>query len=413
LKFASKRATEMIHVTGGTYFERCREPHWDELYGSGLRAAAALSALADEVRLTSYIGSDDRLTLEAYALEYGIKIDPVETETTLRFSYTHGLARPFIDPALHLLKTREPLRVDAPRILRFGMLEGNAAINCDYAVYDPQSAYDPRPFSENGSHADHLAVVTNQHEGAVLTGRRELDDIGRAFLEEHGAEVAVIKSGASGARVYQRDAIEMVPAFRTRRVFPIGSGDVFSAIFAYYWAEARLPPAEAAENASRATAWYCTSRRLPIPSLAEVAATVDTPLRPVISKGDRRRIYLAGPFFTTADRWLVNEARDAFYQQGLAVFSPFHDVGVGPAAEVVPRDIEALDACDAVFAICDRFDAGTAFEVGWARARGIPVVAFVQNEPEEALKMFEGTDCEIVEDFVSAIYRASWAALEK
>ena len=88
-------------------------------------------------------------------------------------------------------------------------------------------------------------------------------------------------------------------------------------------------------------------------------------------------------------------------------------IAVWPAAEVVPEDIDALENSDAVFAITDGFDAGTLFEVGYARARGIPVVTFVQNEPEEPLKMLEGTACEIVDEFVSAIYRGSWAALER
>jgi hypothetical protein len=382
----------MIHIVGGTYYEVCREPRWDQLFGSGLRAAAALGRLSDGVRLTTYVDAHRRPTLEAYAVEYGVSVDAVTIDSTLQFSYVHGLSRPWIDPPLHLLPpAAEPLRVDAPAVLRYGILEGDAVVRGGRVVYDPQSTYDPRPFSENGSTAEHLAVVANQREGGILTRRSEVDAIGRALVEDHGAEVALLKRGAAGVRVFQAGGSVDVPAFRTETVFPIGSGDVFSAVFAHYWAELGEDPEPAAAAASRATAWYCATRRLPVPVEGEVAEVVREPIRPTTGGRQPRRVYLAGPFFTTAQRWMVDEARDGLLQQGMAVFSPYHDVGIGPATEVVPQDIAALEGCDAVFAIVDGFDAGTLFEVGYARSRGIPVVAFVQNEPEEPLKMLAGT----------------------
>jgi nucleoside 2-deoxyribosyltransferase len=95
----------------------------------------------------------------------------------------------------------------------------------------------------------------------------------------------------------------------------------------------------------------------------------------------------------------------------LKVFSPYHNVGHGPASKVVPADIKALDESDIVFALADGLDSGTIFEIGYARAKGKPVIVFVQRESEGDLKMLEGTDCEIVDDFASAIYRATWAAM--
>lgn len=96
---------------------------------------------------------------------------------------------------------------------------------------------------------------------------------------------------------------------------------------------------------------------------------------------------------------------------GLSVFSPLHDVGYGSASEVVPADIKGIESSDVVFAILDGLDTGTVFEIGYARALGKPVIAFVQNEAEVNLKMLVGTGCEIVDDFASAIYRTAWAAI--
>jgi len=205
------------------------------------------------------------------------------------------------------------------------------------------------------------------------------------------------------------DAQTVVPAYQTDRVWPIGSGDVFSAIFAYHWAQAKQAPLAAAQAASEATAYYCSTQLLPIPP--DVPSALDAPLIPlIVDEACVRRVYLAGPFFTMAQRWLVREARDALLTHGVSVFSPFHDVGIGPAETVVPRDVEELDRCDAMLALIDGGDPGTLFEVGYARRRGMPVIAFSQHEPEEALKMLQGTDCRIVDDFATAIYRTAWAA---
>ena len=122
---------------------------------------------------------------------------------------------------------------------------------------------------------------------------------------------------------------------------------------------------------------------------------------------DEYDIYLAGPFFNMPQAWLVDEARLAFQGMGLKVFSPYHDIGIGPGAHVAPKDIDALEKSRAVSAILDGVDTGTVFEAGFARARNKPVVAFAQCTPEEPLKMISGTGCEVVSDFVSAIYRAA------
>ena len=111
------------------------------------------------------------------------------------------------------------------------------------------------------------------------------------------------------------------------------------------------------------------------------------------------------------ERWLIAQSRKHLTEQGFQVFSPLHDVGHGSAEKVVPEDIAAIKKSDLLFAILDGLDPGTLFEVGYARALNEPVVAFVQNEPAKDLKMLRGTNCELVDDFASAIYRATWAAM--
>lgn len=92
----------------------------------------------------------------------------------------------------------------------------------------------------------------------------------------------------------------------------------------------------------------------------------------------------------------------------LNVFSPFHDVGHGKAIDVVDKDIEGIDQSQVMLAIVDGLDSGTLFEIGYAIAKNKKVIAYVQNEDEESLKMLEGTDCIIEKDLATAIYKTYW-----
>lgn len=187
----------------------------------------------------------------------------------------------------------------------------------------------------------------------------------------------------------------------------IGSGDIFSSAFCVAWALNEVAPVDAANFASAATAAYCDTGQIPDQHSVEEALSTLAPLNFATQPRDYR-IYLAGPFFTTGQRWMVNQARNALLSLGFHVFSPFHDVGVGRAEDVVPADVQAINDCSAVYALVDGCDAGTLFELGYARALGKPVIAFSENEPEEPLKMLQGTSCIISNNFAGSIYRLLW-----
>jgi len=404
----------MIAIAGGTYVERCVDPPWDQLFGSGGRAASSLCALDDQITLITYVDDRHRPALEALAATLGFKINATSIQSTPSFSYYHGLSEPRIRPNQQFLGKSTPLVLEDSTILRFGFLEGDAVVRGERVVYDPQSAFDPRPFHENGSTARELAIVANYRECMSLAGTQtELAplEMGRAVLQNQNAQVVVVKQGSFGATVVTQDAEKHLPAFRTERVWPIGSGDVFAAVFAYEWGVQRNDPLQAALTASLATAYYCDTTSVPIPTDLHSKFSPAS----VISSGkfphEQNQIYLAGPFFTMTQRWLIDHSRKHLTEQGFKVFSPLHDVGYGNAAKVVPEDIAAIKKSDLLFALLDGLDPGTIFEVGYARALNKPVVAFVQNEAAKDLKMLRGTDCELVDDFASAIYRATWAAM--
>jgi nucleoside 2-deoxyribosyltransferase/sugar/nucleoside kinase (ribokinase family) len=398
----------MIVVVGGTYRERCVQPRWDALYGSAGRAAAALSYVHD-TQLVTYVGDDSRRELEVLARTCGaagFNLDAHTIPATISFDYVHPLSVPVIQPPPQLLKHAAPLAARGDVVLRFGMMEATAVVEGDRVVYDPQSAYAPEPFRKNGSVAGSLAIVANGYEVQLMTSDVDPERGGRAILATEGAEVVVVKRGSLGAMVLTAKGARFdVPAYRTPSVFSIGSGDMFAAAFTLFWAVESLPPAEAAELASRATARYCASQAVELLPKAALSVLPYTALAPKSGK-----VYLAGPFFTLPERWLIEEARTHLRAMHLDVFSPVHDVGLGPADKIAKADLAGLDGCDRVLAIIDSADPGTLFEVGYARALGKPVVALTETLTEEKKKMFAGSGCTCTDDFATALYLTAWAA---
>jgi nucleoside 2-deoxyribosyltransferase len=391
-----------ITIAGGVYHERCVWPDWDQVFGSGGRAAAALCGHIDRIVLQSYARADTATRFKTYADTYGFALDSSPADQTVSFEYVHSLSIPVIRPTPARIRTNAPLAVSGETVLRFGMMEGTAIVEADRCTYDPQSAFNPEPFGANGSKANRLAIVANR--GEILALGRGSDPIESAqALLRNGAEVVVVKSGVAGAFVVEPTGVIAVPAYQTERVWTVGSGDVFAALFAVTWGVHGATPVDAAHTASRAVAEYVNSMALPIPSAATLR---QSPLPE--AHATTGRIYLASPFFTISQRWLVDETRRCLIELGMDVFSPVHEIGPGPAETIAPADLAGVDACDAMFAILDGIDSGTLFEIGYARAHNKPVYVLAQTVSEEDLKMVVGSGCQVFDDFVTALHHVAW-----
>lgn len=394
-----------ITVVGGVYHEQCLWPAWDQIYGSGGRAATAIVGQVQKVTLRTYACKEleDEFRKAAEVFKFDLVTTPARTG--ISFEYVHCMSTPVVRPALSSIPTHAPIEVQDTAVLRFGMLEGSAKVDAKWCVYDPQSAFNPESFWENGSKAEHVAIVGNRSEIVAMAGE---SDPARAAdkLLQLGAEVVVVKSGPVGAYVHTAAASStLIPAYRTDIVWTIGSGDVFAAVFAAQWAVHHESPEKAAELASRAVSQYAETMALPAASATELSQTQRVSASTVPGK-----VYLASPFFNLGQRWLVDEARRYLTELGLTVFSPVHDIGPGPAEVVGPADLAALDTCDRVFAILDGLDAGTVFEAGYARAQNLPVYVLAQSVTEEDLKMVTGSKSKVYFDFVTALHHTAWKA---
>lgn len=397
----------MLNIIGGSYVENCIDPSYRELYGSGLRAAAALSQKGFDITFYSLISNDFKDLAVLKSNTFGYKCIYWPISNTIEFDYYHPLDIPSIINFDKMSTIQQIDISDHGNFLYYGMLEANFVFQGNYVVYDPQNF---KSFKETGSKAKHLAIILNRKEALhfASTKSEDLSIIGNDLLYTENAEVIVIKNGVRGAFVIDKEGTFEIPIFGTTHVWPIGSGDTFTAIFAWQWIIEKKSASEAAYYASKMTAKFCQSAQLPVKEPAET-------LLPRKIKEGTNKIYLAGPFFTMADRWLINEIRNILIDFGNNVFSPYHDVGILEhkkhdleSKKIAKQDLEALTECDTILAIISGVDAGTLFEVGFAKAINKRVVILAQNVNVNDLTMLIGTECEITEDFSTAIYMASW-----
>lgn len=394
-------------IVGGTYDEVVVQPDSNDLIGSGVRAAAALSNTSTVEKLITAVdkGTLDEFNLVASALR--IKdVEIVRRTERVGFRYMTPISPPSINGIGSL--TDGSISVDTQTALIFGMVEGGKLtrkVNAEYIVLDPQKPRDTEPISRRGLKGK-LVIVANQSETQQLGDDANEVVAAQNLLYSSGAHAIVTKRGASGCLItfsegshLRQEAVGAVPS---DRVWPIGSGDMFSAGFAYALDQGR-DLVEAAMVGSQTASYWCATRRpdIPLHVLSQVDSQFLTP-RP-------GRVYLAGPFFSAAERWLVETVYEELKALGVEVWSPYHEVG--PGEDIARADLDGLDSCDAVLALLDHSDSGTIFEVGWAVAKRIPVVGFGNAVEKEGMKMLGGSSVELHRDLSTACYRAAWAAM--
>lgn len=91
------------------------------------------------------------------------------------------------------------------------------------------------------------------------------------------------------------------------------------------------------------------------------------------------RLYLAAPLFTAAERQFNLALAAALEARGHQVYLPQRDTDRSPGPDrpawVFRSDLAGLQQAEGVVAVCDgpQVDDGTAWEIGYAHARGLPV----------------------------------------
>src|SRR3989338_11141857 len=106
------------------------------------------------------------------------------------------------------------------------------------------------------------------------------------------------------------------------------------------------------------------------------------------------KVYIAGKIGTSEEKETLEKVDSLCKERGFSTFLPHRDVGIvsgiSDVARVFNGDItQGFSDCDIVIAVLDglHVGAGTAWELGYAYANGIPAIGIKMDESvEEALE---------------------------
>lgn len=244
-----------MEIVGGFYREMSLVPKIDQMFGSGGRAAAILSEITSDVTLHTYTDNDSDIA--EFEKKHAIKVKKYRRDDPISFSYFHPLSTPHISKSENF---QPSIKVSGEVVLRFGLIEGDAVVDANRVVFDPQTWKKKAIYSINGSKANNLVIVLNELELAHSTSANNLIAQAQELLELNKAEAIVVKRGVKGCIVLEKNGNNFsIPSYLSNKVTKIGTGDVFSAIFAFYWGVRKERPSHAAELASKHVACFCES----------------------------------------------------------------------------------------------------------------------------------------------------------
>ena len=99
-------------------------------------------------------------------------------------------------------------------------------------------------------------------------------------------------------------------------------------------------------------------------------------------------IYVAGPLFSTPERWYLERVAEALETGGYRTFLPHRDAGLVESGSYEERyrifhaDIEALKLCDMCVALLSGsdHDSGTSAELGYLYGLGKPCIGITDDK---------------------------------
>jgi hypothetical protein len=394
----------MIKVVGGTYREIDYDDISIEIYGSGFRATKFLLENHCPVDFNTVGNNDTVVHLKENQKVYNnFTFQCKEYHEIITFKYSFSLDLPIIFPHLFNIPKVEKLTIESENIIAFGMLETDFIISGNKVVYDPQTPINPKKFSEFGK-AGELVYIVNKNEALSIASSDNIEEIKNYFFNSEQAKAFIIKNGPFGATLYSRDKEVKIPSYITNNVYKIGSGDIFTSSFGFYWMKKGLSLEDSAIFASKSTAVYCDKK-----------AYVDTSILETFNYDEftnelfpEKQIYLASPFFSISELILIDKIRTAFLSFGIKVFSPFHDIGLGEDTTIATKDLEGIEKSDIIFCVLDNFDSGTLIESGYSLGKGKKIIGYHRTCDENKLLMLKPAKIHFYQHLTTAIYQTIW-----
>lgn len=399
-------------IYGGFYREECIIPEWNQIYGSAGRAAAILSNFTKNIILNTFCTNCDYL--EFFSNAYKINYVHNKSSVDIGFKYFHTFSKPnIIYNNQNSLKKMPSVEIKDEVVICYGTLEADAPIiKAKYAIFDFQSSKFFELYNEKNC-IENIAFILNYEEAKYISSKSNMNDIKKYFFDiVKNLEILIIKDGPFGGNAYSKNGNINLPIYKNKFIFKIGTGDIFTCIFGYFWANKeinKISLSQSIDYASFGTAFYTENYRSQYMNNFLDFYELNQYDRLLPNKNQfKNKVYLAGPFFNTSQRWQIEDTKNQLEKLNFDVFSPIHDVGSGETKEIVQKDLVGLDKSDSVFAILNGYDPGTIFEIGYAIAQNKKVIIFYEQKDEVNLTMFHGSGCMIFNDITTALYNLVW-----
>lgn len=394
----------MISVIGGTYREIDYDDISMDIYGSGYRCCKFL--LENKCSVNYYTSGNDEV--EKYLKEIkkvysNFDFHLTKSDELITFKYSFALDTPNIFPNILNIKKTENINVSTDNIICYGMLESEFKITAKKVIYDPQTSLRPLKYSEIGI-AEELIYIVNMNEAISISSQNNLEEIKKYFFNNEKAYAVIIKNGPYGAKLFLKSNEEIaIPSFITNNVNKIGSGDIFTSSFGYYWMDKNLPLEECAILASKATSMYCDKK------VYIDVKNFEYDFKEFKSENLKdRQVYLAAPFFSIAELILIDKIRSAFLEFGVKVFSPFHDIGLGDEEAIAIKDLQGIKDSDIIFCVFDNLDSGTLIESGFSVAMNKKIIGYHRTCEDSELLMLKPGNSKIFKNLTTAMYHTIW-----
>ncbi|HAW08359.1 MAG TPA: hypothetical protein DCW42_04205 [Bacteroidetes bacterium] len=202
-------------------------------------------------------------------------------------------------------------------------------------------------------------------------------------------EEFIFKENRGGSLIITNDSLEHIDAQISHTEHSVGVGDVFA--LAYVW----MRPDNSAKIAGTYASWiaaeyakttFIDKFKLGCQRVLKLTPSEIYDLQGILLPWEDRKqlnIYIAAPDFDYMDRSDINRAGKCLEYHNFNVRYPVRENGqltesmnAEEKKELFIKDIRLLNKSDLLFAVLTCNDPGTLIEIGYAKARNIPVIVY-------------------------------------
>lgn len=230
-------------------------------------------------------------------------------------------------------------------------------------------------------------LLVNEEEAFKITETNDLTQAINALLN-CGSEYTVLKRGHLGSILISKEGITHYPAYKSKVMCTLGSGDVFAGALTTTFLRTK-DIHYSMRIATCVAANFIES--FEVESIVTRAGVEEDILYRELrtSHTSDKFIYLAGPFFNEQQILWLELVCNSLENASFKVISPSRENGIitmntsfEERKEIFEKDINLLEKANIVVALLDNDDPGTIFEIGYAFQKNIPIFALKTSQSQ-------------------------------